>query len=173
MAGPTDVQDIAVGLLAACVASLDEAAPATTAPARRFINPGVPVDDCCEQLVVYASPVTERATKIPAGQRHRLAWINLVTFSVLIGRCIPGAETKGSKIVLPDPAELTAASAIVNADGWALWNGLHNRAADGEIFSICDDIVFGPLQARTPSGGCAGWLLDITAAVHGYKPAGS
>lgn len=182
MAGPTDIYDLAVDLLNGAVASLDEIplADATLkgSPERRIISPGVPVDDCCEQLAVHINPVSEAATGLTqgpgaVGTRKNRAWINLVHFTITIGRCIPTVEVVNNKPVLPTADEITEASKQIDADGWALWNGVHNRIAAGEIFDRCSAVFFDPLNARTPSGGCGGWTLDLRAHVDGYRPIGS
>ena len=170
MASARDVHDLAEALLAAAVASIGDGSDTNGgAPERQFVAYGLPVDDFCEQLVVWVNPITERATRVPAGARVKIgAWLNEVVFSVQIGRCVPVAETKGKSIALPTLAEISAAALIHNTDGWALWNGLHARAAD--VFGGCKEVVFGPLQARQPSGGCAGWIGSITVQVDGYTP---
>jgi hypothetical protein len=179
VAGPTDLYDLAAALLAAASSSLDEILPPLVqAPDRRFVSYGVPSDDCCEQLVVYVNPIAELGTGLSQGpnqqgKRHARAWLNQALFVVQIGRCVPVVEVVGGKPVLPELAAIDAAAQQHLADGWALWNGIHNRVAAGDIFGSCDNIVFDPLNERSPSGGCAGWLMNIRAVVFGYQPAGS
>lgn len=178
MAGPTDLYDLAAALLAAAASSLDEiTAPLVGAPDRQYVYYGVPSDDCCEQLVVYVNPITELGTGLAegpnqAGKRHSRAWLNQVMFSIQTGRCVPTVEVVASKPVLPELADIDAATQQHLADGWALWNGIHNRVAAGDLFGSCTNVVFDPLNERTPSD-CAGWTMNIRAVVFGYQPAGS
>lgn len=178
MAAPTDLNDLAAALLQSAADSIDEASPVVSAPDRQIVWYGTPVDDCCEQLAVHINPVTRQTTRSPSQQRHRYGgWLNAVTFTVTVGRCVPGVEVEKGKPKLPTPAEVNAASRLVQTEGWALWNGLNNRLADGVLFAEltgrCQGVDLGPMLARTPSGKCAGWTLDVRAVVFGYAVAGS
>lgn len=182
MAGPTDLNDLALALLAGAAAAIDEILLGSSglegAPDRQLVTAGDPVDDCCEQLAVHINPVQEAPTDLSkgpgqTGKRHTRAWLNQVSFTVTVGRCVPTVEVVGNKPVLPTVAAILASAAQINADGWALWNGLHNQVQAGDIFGGCTNVIFDSLVARTVSGGCGGWTLTIRAYVGGYRPTGT
>lgn len=73
-------------------------------------------------------------------------------------RCVP-QSADGSP---PAPDALTGVSLQLNADAWALWNGLRNRLVAGELLLRgCRKPRLVSASPITPSGGCAGWTLTI------------
>lgn len=175
--GPQDLQDFAEALLAASVDSLD-AIPAFApglagSPDRSFVSPGEPVADCCELLAVHATALSEAATEpggLATGRRFVTARLNHASFVVTIFRCVPtGVESKTGKYTPPLTADLEQAASQINADGWALWNGLFNRTRSGDLIGMCSEFFMDGMRALVPSGGCAGWVLGIRVALEGYE----
>ena len=101
-----------------------------------------------------------------AGQRHRLARINHVTFLGRSTRCIPtGTDSQLGAYTPPTPEDLDVAGEQLHADAWALWN--HLFEVEREVAG-CSEIFFDALTAVVPSGGCAGWTVTIRAQLDGY-----
>lgn len=178
--GPDDLHQIALDLLDACIGSLDEIPTLlpgeglSGAPERAFISPGEPVWDCCEMLVVH-SPLITRELTSPispspvSGTQHRTgAWMNIVGLTVTIGRCLPEGELKGTQYVPPTTDEMQAAARQINADGWALYNGISNRLYQGLLSEKCSGWKWGGVNSATPMGGCGGWTINFQAQLDGY-----
>jgi hypothetical protein len=172
----TDLHQLAEDVLAACVASLDtipDADPTLAgAPERSFVSPGVPVWDCCEQLVVWVPGVTQQTTR-PSGageqaRQHVFGRIPLARIEITISRCVPAGEINGTEYVPPAVTDLEATAAQMHADAWALYNGLFNRIAQGILTDVCDEVAWDGLQAATPSGGCGGWTINLRFQLDGY-----
>ncbi|HET9520696.1 MAG TPA: hypothetical protein VFO73_06615 [Candidatus Limnocylindrales bacterium] len=169
MADVLDLHAAALEILEAAADSLDEIpdvdATLDGAPARQFVSPGLPADDC-PMLVVWVDPIGP----LPAQRDVKLAaWITAPTFNVTVTRCQPTPTLNGSELILPDPADLTAAALQHNADGWALWNGLHAAVQQQRILAACDKAIFDPAVARDPMGAIGGWTMQIRVTVPGYE----
>ena len=182
---PGDLFEAQEELLDAAVASLDylEGFGLLGAPARRgIVPPGELVIDC-DQVVVLSGSVGEIPTRptgggTAPGQKHRIyGRITGVTLNVAVSRCcIPIGTTNGQKYSPPTMAELQAASEQLNADGWALWNGIFSRlvAQDFEFFTKCNQVAWEAMTPLGPRGACAGWLVTLRAQLPGYlEPIGS
>lgn len=171
--GPQDLQALCQELLDACVDALDTIpafAPALGgAPERRYISPGQSVDECCEQLTVWAAAVQPSPnTPSPSvGKAAVTGQINTVNLVVRIIRCVPTGESGQP----PDTDDLQDAAAQINADGWALWNNLFWDVKSGLLFSVCGEVFWDGLRSITPSGGCGGWNLLLRVELDGYEPA--
>ena len=183
MPGPGDLHELAEAILEEAVFALDtipDSDPSLLgSPDRAFISPGVPVadfvgQDCCSQVAVWVSPTNEMDT-FPGGndigkRSARYAWKNVVGFSIAVSRCIPTGSSSSVGIYSPPSADaLTEASRQHNADHWALWNHMHNAVNAERILSICDNVAIESINAAIPSGGCAGWLMTMRAALDGYS----
>ena len=137
------------------------------APDRSFVSPGASADDCCPQLTVWAERVTESpsspgfTTGVPSCER-----INLVTLIARIVRCLPGMQENGN---FPNADALEAAATQKDADGWALWNHVFNQHCAGLLFEECGEVHWDGLSSVNPSGGCAGWQLQVRASLGGYQ----
>ncbi len=175
MAGPGDLHAFAEGFLDFCVESLDtiptfmDTAGLLGAPDRRFVSPGIPVWDCCEQLAVHVPLMNEADTTpggLDAGRRTNRGYINSITFMATVTRCIPTMNNDGDP---PSPAALDASAEQINADGWALWNHLHNLKASAQLLTLCDEMFFDGILAAAPAGGCGGWTVTVRAAIGGYE----
>jgi hypothetical protein len=168
-----DLTEIAETILDVATAALDEIptfdATLLGAPDRVLPTPGLPVDDCCDQLAVHVDPL---ATLFGRDTRN-VAWIYSVTFTLTIGRCLPApVKLPGGKYRPPTVDELAAAARQINADGWALWNGLHNAILrDGALPPECGKAAIQNAVARDPSGGCGGWTIPVVLTVDGYETA--
>jgi len=174
MPSPEDLHAIAQDLLDACVGALDTIPTFDPdldgTPDRTLISPGLPAFDCCDQLAVHASVVTDAPLSpggLSAGIKHRTGGkINHVALVVHATRCVPVPDASGNP---PTAAALTAVAAQVNADGWALWNHVYNLIRDGQLFALCDEVFWDGLRAINPSGGCGGWTLNLRAQLDGYE----
>lgn len=166
--GPTDLHDLGTEFLNACIAALDTIptydATLAGAPGRTFVGYGQPALDCCDQLAVNVGPIQE-GSSAPSQPAASFARINRVTLIATASRCIPVPDAAGN----PPPAlEQDAAGRQINADKWALWNHIYNMIGDGDLFSRCCDVIWGPLSPLQPNGGCGGSSLSITVCFDGY-----
>ena len=166
----TDLQALCDELLAASIEALDTipdfAAELGGAPQRSFVSPGQPALDCCDQLTVNVTSVTEAPTSpggLSAGRRASSARVNLVGLAVTITRCIPSYDD------IPLAEDLQASSEQLNADTWALWNHLWNLWRSGDLFTLCSEVFWDGLRPVNPSGGCAGSVLSLRVALDGYE----
>lgn len=166
--GPTDLQDLAQEYLNACIDALDTIptydAALSGAPLRTFVAPGPVALDCCDQLAVHIGLISEgdSAPPVPASS---IARINRVTLIATASRCVPVPDGNGNP---PPASEQQEAAEQINADKWALWNHIYNLIRDGDLFSRCCDVIWGPLAALQPNGGCGGSTLSITVCFDGY-----
>lgn len=176
---PDALHQFALEFLAECVEALDSIPILVPgqgligAPERRFVSPGLPVWDCCEQLAVHAAPMNEADTTpsgLDAGRRSaRFARINHPSFIATITRCVPTAEMSSSgSVKLPGTVDLTMAARQINADGWALWNRLFNAVYAGRLLTLCDEVFWDAIIPVVPAGGCAGWTVTMRASLPGY-----
>jgi hypothetical protein len=168
--GPTDLQELAEEFLAACVEALDtipDYAPALEgAPTRYFVSPGTPALDCCPQLTVHVQTLTEGASA-PFPPKASRARINRVEMIAQVARCVPIIDPETG--ALPSVEDQQFAAEQVNADKWALWNHIYNMINAGLLFDKCCDVVWGPLRATVPSGGCGGATLTVVVCYDGYE----
>lgn len=185
MAAIGDLFDLAQLLLDIVAEALDTIPAFDTtlegAPERQFVSPGQPVNDfvsadCCSAIAVWAVPTVEADTTpggLNAGRRAaRQAWINHVGLNAVVWRCIPVGESSAVGVYTPPTAaQLTESARQHLADGWALWNHLHNAQSFGEILDLCDEVFFDGITPTIPAGGCAGWIIAFRAALGGYTEA--
>lgn len=153
-----DLSDAAAELLTTCAAILTAAG--LEPPARQYVSPGEPSLDC-DTLAVHVERVGERSPAAEGASRAQLSRhvsTNEVLLVVTVARCIPSAEAP------PPPAALTGVAVALNADGWALWAGLTNRARAGTLLLRgCRKPQPGDLVPLAPSGGVAGYLVRVSA----------
>jgi hypothetical protein len=172
VAGPGDLFATANELLLAAAGALDTipdllGTSFAGAPDRQLVAPGNVVHDCCEQLAVWVNPIGEGARS--PGTLAPDIQITRPTFRVHSTRCVPTGAIVGKQYVPPDPLVLTAAAEQIHADGWALWNHIFNLINADLLFAKCADLVNWSMQALTPSGGCAGWEMQFTVGLDGYR----
>ena len=175
MSDATDLQALCVELLAAAVDALDTVPLADSAllgaPERRYVSPGQPALDCCDELSVYASAIGEYADpRLPSSGRRIAAHISLITLIITASRCVHVMQEDGDP---PLAGDLERDAAQINADGWALWNHLYNLWRSGLLFTLCGEVFWDGLRALAPSGGCAGWQFVIRASLNGYEDVAS
>lgn len=168
------LQDLQLELLAYCAASLDQL-PAG-APARQYVAVGPPALDC-EQLTVHCLQVGEGTTSpstTPLDRFRRgvtVPRIDLAFLVVTVVRdCYPG-PTGRELSKPPEVADLLAAAAVINADGWQLWNSVPAALAAGELWGACHFTGWEPLQPIPPSGAIAGWTFPMQVQLDGFSPA--
>lgn len=160
----TDLQTLAEDVLDAGEQILEAT---NGAPAFRYISHGPPVFDCCPQLAVSITNIGEATTTAgdPLAIGSRKNRVNLTGLTVTLAHCHPVVDDEGDP---PDAAARTAAAAALNADAWALWNGLWRMR--GDLFADCDLVFFDGMVPIEPSGGCAGWVMVIRFELPGYDP---
>lgn len=170
--GPQDLHALAEEFLDACIASLDTipsfASGLAGAPPRSFISPGQPALDCCDQLTVHVSSVQDAPTSpggLADGRREVFGKINHARMIATSTRCVPIITEKA----WPTPAEMNAAAAQINADGWALWNHIFNLGRAKLLFPLCGEVLWEGLNSIVPSGGCGGWTLSLRVRLDGYE----
>lgn len=175
MADAGDLYDQAVELLEAAAGALDSVpeqlgTDLLGAPERQLVGYGVPVHDCCEQLVVWVDPVGEGARS--PGTLAPVFQIIRPTFRIHATRCVPTGRIVAKQYVPPPAEDVNEASRQILSDGWALWNRIFNMLnAEPEplIFSHCADLVQWSMRSITPLGGCGGWEMQFTVAMDGYR----
>lgn len=168
MADATDLHALAVSFLDVCVDALDTllALGLAGAPTRRFVSPGLPALDCCDQLAVHVEAVRESDTTpagaLTTGRRLTLGRVSEATLVATITRCVPSDHS-------PSAVLLDAAAAQTNADAWVLWNGVVHAVRGGHFLTGCSSVTFDGATAMVPSGGCGGWTFRITPVLEGYR----
>lgn len=167
--------DLAAELLDFCVVALDEL-PAG-APDRAYVAFGLPAIDC-EQLTVHAFQVSEASTVPQETQMdvfrraNPYPRVNLVYLVITIVRdCYPG-PTLGQTATTPDVDDLVAASQVLYADGWQLWNAIKAGLDDGALFTRegCRFVGWQPMQPLGPEGNTAGWTFPLQVQLDGFTP---
>lgn len=169
MLEPGDLYDLAEDFLAACEGSLDAIpdydATLAGAPTRSFVTFQRAILDCCPQLTVHVTTLTEGASA-PQPPKTSVARINRATLVATVVRCVP---TDAPAI----PEDNAEAARQIYADRWALWNGIYTRIGEGDLFSKCGNVIW---QSMTPipgenSGECAGSVLTLSVSLDGYTEA--
>lgn len=166
----TSLYDAGAQLLAACVDALD-LTPAG-APARRYVSDG-PVAFDCEQVTVEFTNIGQGDTAplappLQPGRRALIASLGIIGMQVIATRCVPILE-KNAKA--PAVAKITLSAEKVAADGWALWNHLHQAIHDGTLFPGCQGVIIQPALPINTSGGIGGWILNLRVPLDGIPPA--
>jgi hypothetical protein len=171
-----DLHGLAVELLDAAMFALDTlpAMDATLkgAPERRYVSPGTPALDCCDQLTVHIASLEEAPTEplgLGAGRRASLGRVNHAVLTLTLTRCVPTGTHGKTTYTPPTDLELNAAAEQIDADGWALWNHLYNRIRAGLLFSLCDGVFWLGARSLGPEGGCAGWVFGFRVVLDGYE----
>lgn len=164
----TTLTDLAQALLDAAAAAV--ATTSAGAAALTFLSPGLPaLDRGCDIVTVWVSQLSQENTaprSVAGGQRLRLGWVNVASFSILTGRCL----NYGARAI-PSPDALNAAAVKITEDGWALWNAIPQAVRDDGLFGgVCKDIRILPMQPLTPQGNVGGWTLTVQAEIPGYLP---
>jgi hypothetical protein len=167
----TDLFDLADALLNVCVDSL--ALLPAGAPGRAYVGHGLPAIDC-EQLVVstYQAQLADtspRALPLDRMFKEKYGSLNVPMLVVSIVRCYPGVTlNKQQEPILPSLAALTAASELIYADGWQLWNGIKTAKKLGAFGGLCRELVTDPMMPLQPAGGFAGWTIPVEIQLDGF-----
>lgn len=165
MGAASDLHDLAADVLEAAVEILNS--ENAGAPDRAYVSHGPPALDC-EQITVHVTNVGEAVTQTvdpltPGVRKNR---VNLTGLMVTVVRCYPTVDERGRP---PKVDALNQAAALLNADAWALWNGLWRMR--GDLFADCDLVFFDGVAPIVPQGGFAGWILQTRFELGGYQPA--
>lgn len=170
--GPLDLKALADEALAAAIDSLDTIPTFDPdllgAPDRAFIAPGPPAIDCCDQLTVHVTQLSNAPVGdggLTAGRRLAGS-VNWVYLAVTIMRCVPMSDSAGTP---PSAEDLDAAAEQLDADAWALWNHIPNLWRAGLLFTLCGEVFWDAMRPLGPSGGCGGWVLGLHVSYDGYQ----
>lgn len=141
---------------------------AAMAPESQFLTPSRPAFDC-EFVAVQVARLAEAATSpltpaLAPGNRNRLGNVILASYIIYVVRCAP--EMNGN--FAPTDAAKTISAAIVQQDGWALWNGWRDQ--QDEIFDDCAGVYFDGGVPIQEEGGFVGWTFQFRAMIEGYVP---
>jgi hypothetical protein len=170
----TDLFDLADTMLSVCVDAL--ALLPAGAPERAYVGHGLPAIDC-EQLVVstYQLPLADTSPRsLPLDRmfKEKYGSLNLPMLVVSIARCYPCITLdKRQEPIFPSVAELTAASELVYADGWQLWNGIKTAKRLGAFGGLCRELAMDPMLPLQPQGGFAGWTIPVEIQLDGFSVA--
>jgi hypothetical protein len=106
---------------------------------------------------VDALGVTEGAVAAP--ERRYVAHGSVTWVALTLLRCIPTVDGDG----LPSAADLDEAYRQLAVDGWAMWKHLTRQVVEGNWPEgvRCKDVTFSNLEPLAPSGGYAGWRIEI------------
>jgi hypothetical protein len=167
----TDYYDLAAAILGVAHDALAQL-PAG-APDRSYVGHGLPAIDC-EQLVVSSYVQTQADTSpraLPMDRQFRPKYgsVNIPVFVVSIVRCYPEITMDNrQEPIFPSVAALTAASELLYADAWQVWNALMTAKREGDFGGLCREMSLDPMTPINPSGGYAGWTLPIEAQLDGF-----
>lgn len=167
-----DLYALADEVLAVCEASL--ALLPAGVPPRVYVAHGIPAIDC-EQLTVsvYTVPTADTSPRaLPLDRQFKVTKggsVNLVFLTVQVARCYPGVTANNrQQPIAPTPEALAAASEMIFADGWQLWNGLQSAKRLGAFKGFCQEFSLDPLLPIQPQGGYAGWAVPIEVRLDGF-----
>lgn len=156
MREPTAVRDLLDGLLDEARTALLTTEGAEDPPERQYVAHGSVTWDC-DQLTTHLVRVRPKFAD-PRGAQCALT--HEVTMIVTLLRCIPTGDDKHP---IPSAEELSAANRQLAIDGQALWKGLTRAWAEGAWPAgiNCRRVTFGSLEPLAPSGGLAGWRIEV------------
>ncbi len=168
------VHEVAQEFLEAAVAIVNDTIGGPVALA--YLSPGLPsLDFQCDQIAVWIAALGDEQTSplspVPQpGQKRRIGWVNLATFSCMVARCVNVGTTTKAGYEPPTIYQLSSDARKTMEDGWALWNGVSTAIRDDALFGgTCMDIKFLSMSPLTPAGGMAGWVLTLSAEMAGYR----
>lgn len=132
------------------------AAGASPPPERQYVAHGAVAWDC-EQVSVH---LLHLRPKLVDPRSERCAILHVATMQVTLLRCHPTAGDRGTP---PTAAVLTEAGHNLAVDGQALWKGLTRAWAQGAwpVGIPCSAVTWGVLEPLAPSGGYAGWRVEV------------
>lgn len=133
-----------------------------------WLNPGFPaLDGQCDFACVWQGATNfPPSGLIPSSQIFRTGpRIDLVTLNATFGRCVDVSAPLG----IPLPAQKTADALVHMEDGQAVWVGVGDEIASGDLFDgTCKQIIMQGMNAITPDGGVSGWNLVVQVQIDGY-----
>lgn len=152
---PTVLADLLGSLLDEGVDALGSTAGAVAAPERRYVAHGAVTWDC-EQLTSHLVRLTPKFVD-PKLASCTILHVPRIALTLL--RCIPTVEAGG----LPSATDLDEAYRQLAVDGWAMWKHLTRGVVEGTWPEgvKCKDVSFQALEPLAPSGGYAGWRIEI------------
>lgn len=150
------VRDLLDDLLAEAVTALT-ATGSSPPPDRQYVAHGSVTHDC-DLLAVH---LLHLRPKVVDPRSERCAIMHVATMAVTLVRCYPKVDDRGTP---PKAAELTVAGRALAVDGQALWKGLTRAWAEGAwpVGIPCSRVTWGVLEPLAPSGGFAGWRLEVS-----------
>lgn len=165
-----DLEVAAQEYLDACVAALDGTPGGQ--PECFYLSPGPPPWDSPDCVVVHVGGVALADTYplVPSlAPGHRIVSageVNYPQFTATVLRCAPVLPDDGASL---SAADFNAASHIMYADLWAIWNYVKNAKAAGTLFGPSQrDMQIDPAVAVNQSGGVCGWQIPVRVNVYGY-----
>lgn len=142
-------------LLAEAVTAITVAG-AEPPPERQYVAHGAVTWDC-ELLTVHLLHVRP---KLVDPRSERCAILHVATMQVTLLRCHPAVDDRGTP---PTAEALSIAGRALAVDGQALWKGLTRAWAEGAwpVNIPCSAVTWGVLEPLAPSGGFAGWRVEV------------
>lgn len=186
MPGAGDLYEAAQELLAAAEAALEDSPGGPIEGGS--IWPGLPAYDCVPALYVHAGGPSVGDTyplQPPLQPMQRMqtsGMVLLVQMTITVLRCVPKIEQRGQNLLLPNPAELGAASEATMGDVWAIWNYLkyaHLPVSQGGLGTLFQtpsgrrEFQFDPAVPIPTSGGAGGWEIPVRFQLGGFDWPGS
>lgn len=167
----SDYYAVADQLLNVCEQAL-ALLPAGT-PERAYVAHGLPAIDC-EQLCVSSYVIAQMDTaprQLPGDAMFKPKYgsVNVPVFVISIVRCYPVVTLdQRQEPIFPSVAELTAASQLLYADAWQLWNAVQTAKREGAFDGLCSELRMDPVNPIQPNGGFAGWTLPVEIELDGF-----
>lgn len=169
MAGINDLNDVTAAFLTVALEALalTDAGP----PGRSYVAPGEPALDCCGQLTVWLSDLTEIA-QISAtgalGPSKAVTRGSLPSLGIFVQatRCQIGLD-KLREGALPRAVDLQATAHMVDQDGWALRLHFADSIRNGLLARQCSGVALLGGQKLIPQGGCVGWTFQFRYPIEG------
>lgn len=140
----------------------------TDQPPVTFVGHGDPAapdftDGCDnEQLTVHLVRMTPKLLNDSQGVNRKVAWVSWVcSYALVLWRCVPVFDPPIGATQAP---ALDAAYADLLKQGTDIGRHLSRKWAkeDWPEVSPCRDVLWGNLEPIAPSGGIAGWRLNVS-----------
>lgn len=173
----TDLFDLAEEFLDACVAAI--ATESLGGPiGYAAVSTGLPAFDCVPAIFVHAGGPS-MADTLPLNPSMQpmervgvQGFVNLITMTCTVLRCVPVTEQTGQTVILPSADSITDAAKVTYADLWAIWNYCRTQYRAGLLFpspSGRREFIYDPAVPVKTSGGAGGWEIQVRVQLGGYK----